>query len=344
MIAKNTKPTIVEEWEMSVAMLSNIYQRNVQEEVAKSMAISSPSSFKIVLLNLGIMNNSQFSIYHLTLGDPEIVKRNPISRKGDGVGIPSLCMSESDSSYSNSAESITQVQLYSDRSIKHELSYRDINQKPSHSYVALISMAILSKPNKKMLLNDINQYIMDNFPFYNNKEKAWRNSIRHNLSLNECFVKSGRSDNGKSNYWSIHVSCMEEFAKGDFRRRNAKRRARKSSIKTADSSSNKFYTRNNNGYVPMTSSQIGSNLHEMKRSLMQTQRHNNHHIIQPPESTFGTTKTQFPTVMQSFGNGSSFPVAVLSSCRESFKAPSTSCTFLTFRPSFNSAFYSSCQK
>ena len=57
-------------------------------------------------------------------------------------------------------------------------------------------MAILSTPERRMLLNDIYQYVMDNFEYYNNNEKAWRNSIRHNLSLNECFIKAGRADNG----------------------------------------------------------------------------------------------------------------------------------------------------
>ena len=98
--------------------------------------------------------------------------------------------------------------------------------KPVHSYIALISKAILSHPEKRMVLSDIYQYIMDNFPYYNNGEKAWRNSIRHNLSLNECFIKVGRADNGKGNYWSIHPSCIDDFAKGDYRRRQARRRAR----------------------------------------------------------------------------------------------------------------------
>ena len=98
--------------------------------------------------------------------------------------------------------------------------------KPIHSYIALISKAILGHPEQRMVLSDIYQYIMDNFPYYNNDEKAWRNSIRHNLSLNECFIKVGRADNGKGNYWSIHPSCIEDFAKGDYRRRQARRRAR----------------------------------------------------------------------------------------------------------------------
>lgn len=80
---------------------------------------------------------------------------------------------------------------------------RNTEEKPTHSYIALISMAILSTPERRMLLSDIYQYVMDNFDYYNNNEKAWRNSIRHNLSLNECFVKSGRADNGKLPYFTL---------------------------------------------------------------------------------------------------------------------------------------------
>ena len=56
---------------------------------------------------------------------------------------------------------------------------------------------------------------------------GWRNSIRHNLSLNDCFIKSGRSANGKGHYWAIHPANLDDFQKGDFRRRRAQRRVRK---------------------------------------------------------------------------------------------------------------------
>ncbi|CAC5419385.1 unnamed protein product [Mytilus coruscus] len=179
-------------------------------------------------------------MYYSTRGDTERVKRHSISSQGDSVWTPSPCTNES--SYSDSDKSIVQSSL--DRSIKNGLL--------SHSYIAVISMAILSKPNKKLLLNDIYQYIMDNFPFYNSKGKAWRNSIRHNLSLNECFVKSGRSYNGKGNYWSIHLACVEDFAKGDSGVEMQKEEKDKKSVKTADGSSYKFNTRNNYGYVQLS--------------------------------------------------------------------------------------------
>lgn len=105
--------------------------------------------------------------------------------------------------------------------------YRIEEPKPSCSYIGLIAMAILSSAEKKMVLSDIYQYILDHYPYFRNRGPGWRNSIRHNLSLNDCFIKSGRSANGKGHYWAIHPANIEDFMKGDFRRRKAQRKVRK---------------------------------------------------------------------------------------------------------------------
>lgn len=99
--------------------------------------------------------------------------------------------------------------------------------KPQHSYIGLIAMAIQGHPEQKMVLSDIYQWILDNYSYFRNRGPGWRNSIRHNLSLNDCFVKSGRSANGKGHYWAIHPANVEDFKKGDFRRRKAQRKVRK---------------------------------------------------------------------------------------------------------------------
>uniref|UniRef100_A0A8C2TMX8 Forkhead box protein G1 n=1 Tax=Coturnix japonica TaxID=93934 RepID=A0A8C2TMX8_COTJA len=99
-----------------------------------------------------------------------------------------------------------------------------ILEKPPLSYIALIAKAILSSPANKLNLAAIYKYIEDNFPFYRNKGRGWRNSVRHNLSLNDCFIKVGRCEDGKGNYWSIHPSNLNDFVHGDFRQH---RRARK---------------------------------------------------------------------------------------------------------------------
>ncbi|XP_013421812.1 forkhead box protein I1 [Lingula anatina] len=99
--------------------------------------------------------------------------------------------------------------------------------KPSHSYIGLIAMAILSVKEKKLVLSDIYQWILDNYAYFRTRGPGWRNSIRHNLSLNDCFIKAGRSANGKGHYWGIHPANIEDFKKGDFRRRKAQRKVRK---------------------------------------------------------------------------------------------------------------------
>ncbi|CAH1264765.1 FOXI1 [Branchiostoma lanceolatum] len=98
--------------------------------------------------------------------------------------------------------------------------------KPPLSYIALIAKAILGSPAKRLSLGSIYQYITDNYPYYQNRGQGWRNSVRHNLSLNDCFIKAGRCEDGKGNYWAIHPANIEDFARGDFRQRRRSRRRR----------------------------------------------------------------------------------------------------------------------
>lgn len=96
-------------------------------------------------------------------------------------------------------------------------TYESTLGKPALSYVALIAQAILSSPAKKLNLAAIYRYVEENFPFYRNRSQSWRNSIRHNLSLNDCFIKVGKCEDGKGNYWSIHPTNVNDFVHGDFK-------------------------------------------------------------------------------------------------------------------------------
>lgn len=94
--------------------------------------------------------------------------------------------------------------------------------KPPYSYVALISMAIQTCGEKRLTLNGIYDYITKHFPYYRNREnQGWRNSIRHNLSLHECFMKlpAKGGKNGKSHYWVLDPNHEVLFEEGNYRRR-----------------------------------------------------------------------------------------------------------------------------
>ena len=63
-------------------------------------------------------------------------------------------------------------------------------KRPPYTYSALIASAILDSEHHLVTLKGIYGYITNNFPYYkyHHKEEQWKNSIRHNLSLNEFFI------------------------------------------------------------------------------------------------------------------------------------------------------------
>ena len=75
--------------------------------------------------------------------------------------------------------------------------------KPPYSFSMLIFMAIESAPNKRLPVKDIYAWIMDNFRYFRNAPLGWKNSVRHNLSLNKCFKKVDRD---KSQVSTLHFS------------------------------------------------------------------------------------------------------------------------------------------
>ncbi|RXN25447.1 forkhead box F1 [Labeo rohita] len=94
-------------------------------------------------------------------------------------------------------------------------------EKPPYSYIALIVMAIQSSPTKRLTLSEIYQFLQSRFPFFRGSYQGWKNSVRHNLSLNECFIKlpKGLGRPGKGHYWTIDPASEFMFEEGSFRRR-----------------------------------------------------------------------------------------------------------------------------
>ncbi|KAG8969561.1 hypothetical protein FRC03_002000 [Tulasnella sp. 419] len=95
-----------------------------------------------------------------------------------------------------------------------------LTSKPHYSYAALIGQALMAAHEKRLSLNQIYTWISMAYPYFKRGEAGWQNSIRHNLSLNGCFVKIKRDDGekGKGSWWAIREGDEMCFAGGGFQR------------------------------------------------------------------------------------------------------------------------------
>ncbi|XP_067286165.1 forkhead box protein N2b isoform X2 [Pseudorasbora parva] len=103
------------------------------------------------------------------------------------------------SPHSNPASSASSVSAGNERD--------PYKSKPPFSFSLLIYMAIEQSPSKSLPVKDIYGWILKHFPYFSSAPTGWKNSVRHNLSLNKCFRKVERSigkTNGKGSLWCVH--------------------------------------------------------------------------------------------------------------------------------------------
>lgn len=159
----------------------------------------------------------------------------------------------------------------SERLLKTRKASRRRDQpKPPHSYIALITTAILSSPKKKLTLTEINKHLVENYEFFRGTYQGWKNSVRHNLSFNKCFVKILKDPSrpwGKDNYWTVLLDSLKDYVRedGHFRRRR-KRQPRTKGKKCSQDSS----AEGREDKLPTTQDEI--------RKSLRSGVHNNLHV------------------------------------------------------------------
>ncbi|TKR96181.1 hypothetical protein L596_010238 [Steinernema carpocapsae] len=89
------------------------------------------------------------------------------------------------------------------------LAQKKPNPWGEESYSDLIAKALEVAPEGRMKLNEIYAWFSDNIPYFrerSSQEEAagWKNSIRHNLSLHNRFMRIQNEGAGKSSWWVIN--------------------------------------------------------------------------------------------------------------------------------------------
>lgn len=77
------------------------------------------------------------------------------------------------------------------------------------SYADLITQAISSAGDNRLTLSQIYEWMVQNVPYFkdkgdSNSSAGWKNSIRHNLSLHNRFMRVQNEGTGKSSWWMLN--------------------------------------------------------------------------------------------------------------------------------------------
>ncbi|WRT63844.1 uncharacterized protein IL334_000769 [Kwoniella shivajii] len=80
-------------------------------------------------------------------------------------------------------------------------------ERPGPSFACIIGQAILRCKAGGLSLEHIYRYVETAYPYFKNGDGAWRNSVRHNLSIHKMFETIPRTEMfppGKGGIWIIH--------------------------------------------------------------------------------------------------------------------------------------------
>lgn len=125
---------------------------------------------------------------------------------------------ESSAAESSNSSLNSPVSHQNHRKHPHNIPYDPLvhtSNKPPYSFSCLIFMAIEDSEQKALPVKEIYAWILDHFPYFRNAPTGWKNSVRHNLSLNKCFQKVEKAPVGlsffKTKQYSIAFVFIESW-------------------------------------------------------------------------------------------------------------------------------------
>ncbi|KAI0363629.1 hypothetical protein BV20DRAFT_1116796 [Pilatotrama ljubarskyi] len=85
----------------------------------------------------------------------------------------------------------------------------DTDGRPQHTLPVILRCTILGSPRKRLTIREIYAAMERKYPYYKTAGPAWKQSVRHHLSLNRLFERQPRppSDPGFGSYWTVNLDA-----------------------------------------------------------------------------------------------------------------------------------------
>merc|ERR1711892_352912 len=127
----------------------------------------------------------------------------PYSNHSPGQALPSVTEDESKEEEEDDLSPSSPLGSYKSKTNARR------NPWGNSSYADLITMAIQSAPDRRLTLSQVYDWMVGTVPYFTERADSsssagWKNSIRHNLSLHQKFLKMPNEGAGKSSWWTLN--------------------------------------------------------------------------------------------------------------------------------------------